>query len=84
MSQDIIQHELIGLEIEIRNAKNKALNKIKGKIIDETKNTIKVQTKNTKKILLKNQITIKTKWKNKIIKINGKFLMGRPEERLKH
>lgn len=82
-SSDIKRHELIGLDIEVIDAKNKSLIGIKGKIIDETRNTIKVIHENQEKILLKEQLTFITKIDDKKIKINGKILVGKPEERIK-
>lgn len=81
-AKDIIRHELIGLEAEIVKAKNLSLIGIKGKIIDETRNTITIKNKKMKKIL-KEQAIFNLKIENKIVQINGKLLVGRPEDRLK-
>lgn len=81
--KDIRRHELIGLLIEVIDAENSALIGIKGTIIDETKNTIKILQDGKEKTLLKEQITFKTKINNKLIKINGKILVAKPEERIK-
>jgi len=83
MSQDIVRHELIGLNIEIMEAKNPSLAGLKGKIIDETKNTITIQHKNTTKKLIKNQIKMKIEIHNKTIMVNGEDLVGRPADRIK-
>lgn len=69
------KHELIGSEAEIIGSKNSTLIGIKGKIIDETKNTITIQNKK----ILKSHITLKIK--NQVIQ--GKDLVGKPEDRLK-
>ena len=50
--------DLIGKQIKVVEAKNKALEGIQGTVIDETKNTIAVQSKSGVKTLLKNQIKI--------------------------
>ncbi len=80
---DILRHELIGLDIEIVKAKNKALGGIKGKIIYETKNLLHVETKKGIKKIIKDQIIIRLRFKGKMLEINGKLLVGRPEERIK-
>ncbi|MFH1331963.1 MAG: ribonuclease P protein subunit [archaeon] len=80
--KEIAKHELIGLEIEIVESKNKALKGLKGKIIDETKNTITIQDDKEKKIM-KSQIIMKTKIGNKEYEIDGRILVGRPEDRIK-
>lgn len=81
--KDIKKHEFIGLPIEIVDAKNKTLIGFKGKIIDETKNTFKIKIKNKEKTIIKDQITFITIIKDKKIKIKGKILSKRPEERIK-
>ena len=80
--KEIVRGELIGLSIEVIDAKNPSVVGIKGKIIDETKNTIVIQSDKVKK-LIKNQIKMKIKLKDKIIEIDGKNLVGRPEDRIK-
>ena len=78
--KEVVKYELIGSNLEVIDSKNKSLIGIKGKIIDETKNMLVLD--NEKK-LIKSQSTFKIKFKNKIIKIKGKLLVGRPEDRLK-
>ena len=80
--KDIAKHELIGLEIEIVESKNSALVGLKGKITDETKNTITIEDSKTRKIM-KSQIIMKTRIGNKEYQIDGRILVGRPEDRIK-
>ena len=81
--KDIVKHELIGLNTNVVESKNKANIGISGKIIDETKNTIIIESKGRKKSLFKNNIIIDVHLDNKIVRINGKLLLGRPKERVK-
>jgi ribonuclease P protein subunit POP4 len=81
--KDIIKHELIGLQIKIAESRNKDNVGLSGKIINETKFTITIKTKKGKKMLFKNNIKIETRVNNKKIKIDGKLLAGRPEDRVK-
>lgn len=84
MPKNIVQHELIGLEIEISDAKNKSLIGKKGKIVDETRNTLTIEEGREKyKKVLKSQITIRTKIQGKNLEIDGQKLVAKPEERLK-
>lgn len=77
-----VKLELIGLTMEIIEAKNKSLVGLEGKIIDETKNTLTIEQKNNKtKKIIKNQVIIY--FPKQKIKIKGKFLTGKPEDRLK-
>lgn len=78
--KEIIRRELIGLNIKVVDAKNKANVGIEGKIIDETKNTIVVKKDSKKKRLLKNQITIEIEKK---IRAKGSLFLGRAEDRIK-
>ena len=81
--RDVTKLELIGLDIEVVQAKNLSLIGLKGKIIDETKNTITIRKNNELKKLLKDQIIVNIKFPKETIQINGKLLLGRPEERIK-
>ncbi|MDK2789781.1 MAG: ribonuclease protein subunit [Methanothermococcus sp.] len=85
--QNIIRHELIGLDVEIVKSTNPSLIGTKGRVIDETRNTLVVEKSNGKEIVIPKDIaTFRFKLKNdELIKVdvNGKLLIGRPEDRLK-
>lgn len=80
---DYLKFELIGLEVEVVNAKNKSLIGIKGKIVDETKNTFVIETDGKEKNLLKDQVTLIIDFKKEKIRVEGKLFLGRSEERIK-
>ena len=79
--RDILKKELIGVEVEITEAKNKTNKGIQGIIADETRNTLVVETSDGLKTLIKKDVTIELK-KEKI-RIRGDLLVARPEERIK-
>jgi ribonuclease P protein subunit POP4 len=79
----LIRGELIGLRVSIARAKNKSLEGIKGKVVDETKNLLVIQTKRGEKKILKEQAIFRFELEGKLIEVNGRLLVGRPEERLK-
>jgi ribonuclease P protein subunit POP4 len=81
--KDFLRHELIGLKMEVIEAKNKNLVGIKGTIIDETKYTLVVKDEGKVKTLMKDQVTLKIYAYDHEIKVNGELLVGRPEDRLK-
>ena len=83
MSKQMERHELIGLQGEIIDAKNKKLIGIKGQIIDETQNLLTIKTETKTKKIIKNQVTMKIISKTKETTIEGKDLVGRPFERIK-
>ena len=81
--RDIPRRELIGLEAEVADATNGSQKGIKGIIVDETKKTLIIEQEKTKKTLLKNQITLKIKMDGILVRIDGKALLGRSEDRVK-
>ena len=81
--KDIVRSELIGSMIEVTQSKNNSLIGLKGKVIDETKNTLILESKNKIKKIIKSHIKFKMKVENKIVEINGKLLVSRPEDRIK-
>lgn len=81
--KEIPRHEFIGLEVEVVDAANKDLKGIKGIIVDETKNTLVIEQDNKTKVLLKEHVTLNVKMDGNIVRIDGKVLLGRPEDRVK-
>lgn len=81
--KDITRHELIGLNVEIIESKNKSLVGLKGKIIDETKSLLLIQSDKGIKKVLKDQVTMSIQVKDKKVQLEGKLLIGKPEDRLK-
>ena len=55
--QNILRHELIGLNVQVTKALNPLSRNIKGEVIDETQQTILIRTKNGDKKLLKRLAT---------------------------
>ena len=81
--KELIRHELIGLDAEIVKSKNPTLIGFKGKIVDETQSTLTIKQKDKMKKIIKNQAIFNFKVGEKIVQVDGKFLVGRPEDRLK-
>jgi len=80
---DIVRSELVGLEAEVIDSDNKSLIGLKGLIIDETKNTLSIEADGVEKKVIKSQVTIKILFEGQTFQIDGKVLVGRPEDRLK-
>ncbi|MDD5651570.1 MAG: ribonuclease P protein subunit [Candidatus Nanoarchaeia archaeon] len=78
-----MKQELIGLHIMILDSNNKNLIGMQGKIVDETKNMFTIKTNEGEKKLIKNNIKFEVITKEGIMKIEGKKIVGRPEDRLK-
>ncbi|BDC35385.1 MAG: ribonuclease P protein component 1 [Candidatus Methanoliparum thermophilum] len=85
---NIQYHELIGLDVQIKDSVNPYLIGLSGKVIDETKNlfilqkdaSIKKIPKIGTKFVFKNP-KCNESW-NEIL-IDGALLLGRPEDRIK-
>ena len=81
---DIIRSEMIGLEAEVVDAKNKSLIGLRGLIIGETKNTMSIEREDgVVKKVIKSQVTINVLFEGQKFQIDGKVVLGRPEDRLK-
>lgn len=83
--RNLIKHELIGLLVRVSESTHKGFVGISGIIIDETAKTIKVLSKNgATRIIPKDicsfDITLPS---GIIVRIDGRVLLGRPEERIK-
>ena len=72
-------HELIGEDVKIVSSSCKGLVQAKGKIIDETANTFVIECNSQRKIIPKASSVFEINGK----KIDGKILVGRPEDRTK-
>jgi len=81
--RNILKYELIGIEAEVVDARNKANIGIKGMVIDETKNTLVIETEKGKKRVIKQNAVFEFRFGKQRVRIDGRLLVGRPEERLK-
>jgi ribonuclease P protein subunit POP4 len=80
----ILQNELIGLRVKVVKSLNPSCIGLSGKIIDETRNTFKILHNNDEKILIKRDCIFHFILPDKtIIEVDGKVLIGRPEDRVK-
>ncbi len=83
--ENILRHELIGLEVRITNSSNNRIVGLKGKVIDETRNTLIINDEKSKRIIPKNVSVFQFKLPDGTdVKIDGVKLVGRPENRLKN
>jgi len=81
---EIIRHEFIGLTAEVVKSSNPSYVGIKGRVIDETRNTFVIETNGKEKRIIKNiSIFHFTYADGTKIEIDGKILVGRPEDRVK-
>ncbi|MEA3229453.1 MAG: ribonuclease P protein subunit [archaeon] len=83
-STNLVRHELIGLEMVVNQSKDKRFTGISGSIVDETKSMMIIESNSRRIRLVKKDmifdITIPT---GDVVRVCGKILAGRPEERIK-
>ncbi len=75
--ESLLKSELVGLKVEVCGKK------IQGKVIDETRNMLVIECDGSVKKAIKNSNDFEFEFNGQKIKINGKTLVGRPEERIK-
>jgi len=84
VTPDIIRHEFIGTEGKIAKSPHANYVGLHGKVIGETKNTFTILQDGKTKSVVKNSAVFNFKFSDgTIIQIDGKLLVGRPEDRLK-
>ena len=80
-----MRHELVGLKVIIAQSSNPELMGIEGKVVNETKNTLVIEDVNGKeKTIPKGIATFHfTLPDGSNVKIKGKTIVSRPEDRIK-
>ncbi len=81
-SKNIFMHELIGLNVTIKESTDNSRIGIKGIVVDETMQTLKLKTNNGEKIVPKLECVFEFDINEKIV-VDGKLIMKRPEDRVK-
>ena len=85
VTPEIVQHEFVGCETKVVKSTNRNLVGIAGKVIDETRNTFTLYRDGEQKVVIKDTAVFDfTMSDGTVVEIDGKVIMGRPEERLKH
>jgi ribonuclease P protein subunit POP4 len=84
VTPDIIQYEFIGTEAKVSKSTHPGYVGILGKIIDETRNTFTILHEEKRKKVIKGSAVFHFKFSDgTIVEIDGKLLVGKPEDRLK-
>ena len=80
----VIQGEFIGLNTKVAKNCNPSLVKMTGRVIDETRNTFVVVHNGEQKTIPKDTSVFHfTMRDGTVVEIDGKLLLGRPEDRVK-
>lgn len=82
--QNLLRHELIGLETKVMDSSDHTLRGASGKVVDETRNMLVIeQGEETRTISKSNSTFLITLPDGERVTVNGKKLVGRPEERVR-
>jgi len=80
----ILQQELIGLNARVVGSSHPGYVGIAGRVVGETRNTILILHRDKKKIIIKSTAVFHfTLPDGTIVEIDGKAILGRPEDRIK-
>ncbi len=84
VTPDIIRCEFIGTEAKVVRSTHRSYVGLRGKIVNETRNTFTILHNSERKIVVKGSSFFHFKFSDgTIVEIDGKLLVGRPEDRLK-
>ncbi len=84
ITPDIINGEFIGTEGRVAESRHKSYVGVSGRVIDESKNTFTILHAGKEKDVVKETAVFRFKFSDgAIVEIDGKLLVGRPEDRLK-
>ncbi len=84
VTPDIIRYEFIGTEGKVANSPHEDYVGVSGQVIGETRKTFTFQSEGKAKRILKESAVFNFKFDDgTIVQIDGKLLVGRPEDRLK-
>jgi len=82
-SQNVLRHELIGLDILVSGAANPAQNGISGRVIDETKNLLVIETPSgVRRIPKMHSIFRVCLPSRETVEIDGSVMVLAPEKRI--
>ncbi len=83
--KNVIYHELIGLQVKVKDHVDPGLKGLEGKVVDETMHALKIKGGNGKVRTVPKHggVFLFKLGKNHFVEISGDTIMGRPEDRLK-
>lgn len=80
----VLQHEFIGLDAKVVRSTHPDYVGIAGKVIDEARNTLVIRHENKDKVVVKDTTVFHfTLADGTVVEIEGKAIVGLPEDRLK-
>lgn len=84
ITPDIIRTEFIGLDAKIAKSTNPSIVRMKGRILNETRNTFVLLHDGKERTIVKDTAIFHFILHDEtVVEIDGKLLVGRPEDRVK-
>lgn len=84
ITPSILRSELIGLNVKVVDSSHPGYVGISGKVMDETRNTLTILHNGKRKVVVKDVAVFHfTMPDGTVVEIDGKVIVGRPEDRLK-
>jgi ribonuclease P protein subunit POP4 len=84
VTPDIIRYEFIGTAAQVAQSTHPGYLGLSGRVIGETKNTFTLDSEGATKSVVKESAVFNFAFNDgTIVEIDGKLLVGRPEDRLK-
>ena len=84
VTTDVIRDEFIGTECRIAESRHPDYVRVSGQVVNETKNTFTIIQAGKAKNVIKEAAVFRFKFSDgTTVEIDGKLLVGRPEDRLK-
>ena len=82
--KNILRHELIGLDVEVVRDSNISNISLRGRVFDETRNTLLIKINEGSKRIAKQNAVFRFKLLDgATLDVDGRALIGRPEDRVK-
>ena len=82
--QNILRHELIGMNVRVTRAKNPTIKGARGTVINETRNMLTLVDGGKRRMIPKSVATFRFKLPNGVlVDVDGERLIASPENRLK-
>lgn len=84
ITPDVIRQEFIGMQTAVASSPHAGYLGISGEVVGETRNTFMIQQLEKMKSIVKDQAVFQFQFfDGTVVEIDGKLLMGKPEDRLK-
>lgn len=83
--ENLVRHELIGLKVKVEESPESTQEGLRGLVVDESYGMLKIEAKGgaEKSIPKQNNVFIFTLPNKVKVQVDGKLLVGRPEDRIK-